>query len=354
MADLSDSPKTESPTPARRRESRRKGQVAFSSDLSNGLLLLSGAAILWFGGRDLGARLAVLVRNQLLGLSRADGGSAATIALAKEMLGEFLGTAGLVAAAVFLATLTVGFLQAGFHLTLEPLNVDWERVSFTKGWSRLLSVKSGVRGVMTLGKASIIALLIWWLFDIHLPDIAQSSVDSLLQAVSLGWSMLMKAAVVVGGVLTLLGVFDYGFQRWKHEQDLRMTRQEVKDEHKREEGDPHLRARIRKLQREIAQRQMFSDLPTATVVLTNPTHIAVAIRYDRSSSAAPTVVAKGGDHLAKRIVGIARDHGIPVIENRPLARTLFKAVEIGQEIPASLYQAVAEILARIYSLSASA
>ena len=157
--------------------------------------------------------------------------------------------------------------------------------------------------------------------------------------------------MAIGGVFLALGVGDYLFQRWKHEQDLRMTKQELKDEQKREEGDPLLRARLRRLQREVAQRHMMREVSNATVVLTNPTHLAVALRYDRSKPSAPVVIAKGSGYVAKRISAIARDHSIPVVENKPLARTLFKAVDVGQEIPAALYRAVAEILARIYALT---
>lgn len=354
MAEHSSGQKTELPTPARRREARREGQIAFSSDLSHGLMLLIGAAVVWFAGHWSGRRLIQTLRQQLSQLSRTSWGASETIELAKVTLGDFFATAGFIAAGVFLVTAATGLLQSGFHLTGKPLKPDWGRVSFTKGWSRLFSVKSGVRGLMTLGKVAMVSALVWWLFDLNLEEISRSGDRSLLHAVVIGWATVMKMALAVGGTFAFLGILDYGFQRWKHEQDLRMTRQEMKDEQKQEEGDPHLRARIRKLQREVAQRQMIQDVPSATVVLTNPTHLAVALRYDRSGSGAPLIVAKGADHLAKRIVSIARDHGIPVVENKPLARVIFQSVDVGQQIPASLYRAVAEILARIYALKSSA
>lgn len=353
MAENTDSPKTEAPTPRRRHESRRKGQVAFSADLSNGLALLTGSTILWFGGGVVGARLAESLRTHLLRIGRREWSAGHTTELAQSMLGEFLGTAGLLAGAMFLVALVNGFLQAGFHLSTDQLKIDWQKVSLTSGWSRLFSLKSAVRGGMTLGKAAVAVGLVWWLFQLNLDEITWSGSQSLLHSVSVAWSVTMKAAMAVGGVFLLLGIVDYAFQRWKHEQDLRMTRQEIKDEHKQEEGDPQLRARIRKLQREVSQRRMMSDVAESTLILTNPTHLAVAIRYDRSSMGAPLVVAKGADHVAQRIVSIARDHGIPIVEHKPLARTLFKAVDVGQQIPMSLYRAVAEILARIYGLRPS-
>jgi flagellar biosynthetic protein FlhB len=350
MAENTDSPRTEEPTTRRRQESRRKGQTAFSSDLSNGLSLLVASAILWWAGRMVGEQLLECLQLQLSQLSGEDWGIGETSALAQSTFRRFLSACGWLVGGLFAVTLALGFLQAGFHLTLDPLKLDWNRISVTKGWSKLFSMRAGVRGLMTVVKVAVIVGLVWWLFRVNLSDISLTTQQSLLQAISVGWSLIMKAAMAVGGGFAFLGILDYGFQRWRHEQDLRMTRQQVKDEHKQEEGDPQLKARIRKLQREIAQRQMMQDVPDATVVLTNPTHFAVAVRYDRVSNNAPEVVAKGADHVAKRIVSIARDHGIPVVENKPLARTLFKAVDVGQQIPISLYRAVAEILARIYGL----
>lgn len=351
MAEHNDAPRTEAPTPRHRQQSRRKGQVAFSSDLSNGLTLLVASAILWGAGRFVGKQLVASLKQQLSQLSMVDLGLGGTQALARSAFQHFFAGCGWLIGGFFLLTLALGFLQAGFHLSVEPLKLDWNRIAPTKGWSRLFSLRSGVRGVMTIVKVAVIAALVWWFFRNNLPAIAAAPRHSLDQATAIGWSVVMKSSMAVGGAFVFLGILDYGFQRWRHEQDLRMTRQQIKDEQKHDEGDPHLKARIRKLQREVAQRQMLSDVPSATVVLTNPTHIAVALRYDRSSSGAPALVAKGGDHLAKRIIRIARDHGIPVVENKPLARTLFKAVDVGKEIPASLYRAVAEILARIYSFS---
>ena len=157
----------------------------------------------------------------------------------------------------------------------------------------------------------------------------------------------MHVGIAVGVLLTLLGIADFLYQRWQHEQDLRMSREELKEERRQEEGDPHMRARIKKLQREMGTRMMH-DVPTADVVLTNPTHYAVALKYDRATMPAPVVVAKGADHRAFRIMEIARQHNVPVLERKPLARALYGAVEVGREIPPELYLAVAEILTYLY------
>ena len=160
--------------------------------------------------------------------------------------------------------------------------------------------------------------------------------------------------MAIAAAMVVIGLLDYLFQRWRHEQDLKMTRRELEEERKEEEGDPHMRARIRKLQREVGQRRMMQDVPNATVVITNPTHIAVAIQYERGLMSAPKVVAKGADLLAMQIRQIAERHDVPVLERKPLARALYLAVDVGEEIPAEFYHAIAEILAYIYRLSRAA
>jgi flagellar biosynthetic protein FlhB len=165
-----------------------------------------------------------------------------------------------------------------------------------------------------------------------------------------GWDLTLRLALSVAAALFLLGAADYGFQRFRFERALRMTRQEVKEELKREEGDPAVRARVRQVQREMARRRMMAAVPKASVVVTNPTHVAVALRYERGVTAAPRVVAKGEGFVAERIKELARRHGVPVVERRPLARALFKAVAIGQEIPRELFYVVAEVLAYVYRL----
>ena len=167
---------------------------------------------------------------------------------------------------------------------------------------------------------------------------------------SSAWRLLIRIALGLAGTLLVIGVADYVFQRWRFEQTLYMSRQEVKEELKREEGNPQVRARIRKLQRENAQRKMFHQVQHATVVVTNPTHLAVALQYEAGAMAAPKVVAKGADHIAKRIVMLRARHGVPVVERKPLAQALYKTVKLDQPIPFALYVVTAEIMAYVYQL----
>jgi flagellar biosynthetic protein FlhB len=184
----------------------------------------------------------------------------------------------------------------------------------------------------------------------RIPSALWQPQENLASSISGAWRIVLQLGLAVAATLVALGTIDYGWQRWQLEQSLRMSRPEVKEEMKREQGNPQVKLRVRKLQREAAQKRMLKDVARATVVITNPTHLAVALRYDRYTMAAPRVVAKGAGVVAERIVERARRHAVVVLERKPLAQALFKAVKVGQEIPVALYQAVAEVLAFVFKL----
>ncbi len=249
--------------------------------------------------------------------------------------------------------LIVGLVQSGMNWTLQPLVPDWERLSPARGWERLLSWRSFVRAGLAILKAAALGALVCWVLKARAGWIAVAGHGTLGQAAANGWNLTLMLALVLAAALVLIGLADYVFQRWRLEQDLRMTRRELVEEHREQDGDPHLRARIRQLQREVGQRRMIQDVPRATVVVTNPTHIAVALRYERGEMEAPKVIAKGKGLFARRIAAVAREHGVPVVERKLLARALYRAVPVGGEIPLELYQAMAEILAYVYRLRAA-
>ena len=230
------------------------------------------------------------------------------------------------------------------------MEAKFERLSPASGWEKIVSWDATVRGISVMLKVSaVIAVLVWYLADrAHL--LALLGKKTLALGVSAGWQLALESSLVVAGSFFVIGAADYLYQRLRHEHRLKMTREELKQENKETEGDPHVRARIRKLQREAAERKMIQDVPQATVVVTNPTHFAVALRYDRHTMTAPMVIAKGSDRFARRIADVARQHGIPVLERKPIARFLYRSVKIGQAIPPELYQAFAEILAYVYRL----
>jgi flagellar biosynthetic protein FlhB len=340
--------RTEAATPRRRQEARKKGQVAYSGDLSGAVLLLTCVSVLWLGGKLLGRLMLDVVGSELLRCWRPQGETLLVGNLAETVFTQGLYLAGAVMVAAAGSALLVGVMQAGVYWTTRPLAVDWGRLSPARGWSRLFSSRSAVRGGFAILKAALLASVAAWVLYARAGQISLAGHGTLGQAALIAWDLTMVLGMGLAAVMALLGLADYLFQRWRLEQELRMTRREVREELRQQEGDPQLRARIRKLQRETAQRQMLREVPQATVVLTNPTHFAVALRYERGQTEAPQVVAKGTGRLARRIAEIAGEHGVPVLQRKSLTRALYHTVEVGQEIPLEFYQALAEILAYVY------
>jgi flagellar biosynthetic protein FlhB len=352
MAEEFDDSKTEAPTLRRREEARQQGQVAVSSELMSGALLLTGVVVLWMMGPRMVGGLLNAVQQSLLLIQYTDMGPERV----REVMGALLGRAGqllsyLLGALVVLA-FGVGVLQVGFHFVPELLMPKWEKLSPAEGWSRLFSMAALVRGIVAVLKVTAVALLAVWVLRGRAGKIVTLGEGNLSYACAQTWDIAIRLALAIAAVLALIGVIDYAYQRFRFERSLRMSRQELKEELKREEGDPQMRGRIRKMQREAARRRMMQEVPKATVVITNPVRLAVALRYERGEMAAPRLVAKGAGVVAQRIVDLARESGVPVVERKATAQALFKAVQIGQDIPEALYLAVAEILAYIYRLRA--
>jgi flagellar biosynthetic protein FlhB len=344
--------RTEAPTPRRREEARRKGQVAQSTDLTTAALLLAGAGALWLFSGHLAETILYIFRAEL-SANHDEWTSQHTVTMVASMLGRLGAVVMPMIVLLFVTASGVTAGQVGPHVSFEPMGMDWSKLAITKGWSRLLSFRSAMRGLMLVLKASFTTLILLWLLRSQQDRLVIIGRQRLEQSLANTWNMSLLIAATAGGVLLALGLLDYWFQRWQHGRDLMMSRQEVRDEHKQEEGDPQVKARLRRLQRETVKNQMIQNVPDATVVLTNPTHYAVALRYDRESMEAPRVVAKGTDAFARRIVRVARENGVPVLERKPLARALYASVEVDQEIPPALYKAIAEILAHIYRMSRS-
>ena len=350
MAEELGQSRTEAPTQCRREEALSQGQVAISAEFSTGMLLLASAVTLWLVAQTLSNGLLETLRFNILSIRKVEFTPEAAQALfinlfarGGQMLGLFLGM-------LLVVGLAVSVLQVGFHLSPNRLLPNWEKLSPATGWGRILSAAGAMRGVMFLVKVAVAASLAYWVIKGRATQIAILSSCSLSATVAQAWGVAVRMALAISAALLVLGLADYVFQRWRHETSLMMTRQEMKEEVKREEGDPQIRARIRKLQREAARKRMYKDVPRATVVITNPTHLAIALRYERGVTTAPKVVAKGAGFVAQRIVTLARGHAVPVVERKPVARALYKAVKVGQEIPIALYVAVAEVLAYVYRL----
>ncbi|MEZ5989362.1 MAG: flagellar type III secretion system protein FlhB [Planctomycetota bacterium] len=241
-------------------------------------------------------------------------------------------------------------MQAGWQVSFKPLTPDLAKLNPLAGLQRIFSLKGLVRALVALAKFALLGLTLWFNVGDRLPllfDLQNMPVEVAVPVVAdLALDILWWIAVP----LLLIGIIDLLYQRWDHTRSLRMSKQEVKDESKNEEGDPEIRARIRRAQRELATRRMMDEVPKADVVVTNPTHYSVALRYERGAMAAPRVVAKGVDEVALRIREVAREHEVPIWEEPPLARSLYAACDLDDEIPAELYQAVATVLAQVLRL----
>jgi flagellar biosynthetic protein FlhB len=340
--------KTEQPTPRRQEQAREKGQLLSSADLTVGIKLLAASLVLWKLGPAVAEPLRDLFDEFITRSPEPTQQPAVLRAIASRIglaVAQALGTFLPIVASVVLAT---SLTQTGFNVSFQPLAPDVSRLSWTKGWDRLFSRRSQVRAGFSILKLGLLSGVAAWILANDLPN--QVRTTSLIVKSVAAWVLTMKLSVAMSLTLLAVGILDYLFQRSEHEADLRMTRQELKDDLRQTDGDPLMRARIRKLQRERSRTRMLAEVPQSTVIIRNPTHYAVALRYDRTRDAAPILLAKGQDFLALRIIEIAREHNIPIVERREMARAIFHHVEIGAEVPSQMFFAVAEVLNYVYKL----
>ncbi|MET0291896.1 MAG: flagellar biosynthesis protein FlhB [Steroidobacteraceae bacterium] len=342
--------KTEDATPKRLEEARERGQIPRSRDLTAAaVMLIAGLGLLGLG-EGLGSNLAEVLRSGLTvtapEMETADG---MIVALRQAAFGSLFATAP-VLGLTLLAALAAPLALGGWSFSTKALTPDFNRMNPISGFGRMFSLRGWVELVKSLGKFALVAgaatLVLW------------NNRDALLglagEPISLAISHAMKlsgtALLWLTGSLVVIAAIDVPFQLFQYKRDLKMTKEEVRREAKESEGSPEMKGRIRQMQRERAQRRMMQEVPTADVVIVNPTHYAVALRYDEKRNRAPVVVAKGLDHIALKIREVATENGVPLFEAPPLARALHKAVELDQEIPSQLYVAVAQILTYVFQL----
>ncbi len=350
MANESFQERTEPATQRRRHEARQEGKVARSQELNSAFVLLAGLGLLALAGPFMLERLSELVRRIL-------GASGQVELRADLLLGYFTGgvpylllTLAPIGAGILAIGLLVNLAQVGFVLSWKPLVPRLEVLDPARGFGRIFSRQGLVELAKSLFKVAAIGLVAWFTLRGEFNRLAgMSGVGDPLPVFGYAAGVALKLGLRVALVILLLAVFDYGFQRWDYEKGIMMTRKELEEESRQTEGDPLVRARVRAAQRDAARRRMMDAVKTADVVVTNPTHLAVALRYDRAKMSAPKVVAKGARLLAQRIRELAREHAVPIVEDPPLARLLYK-IEIGAEVPVGLFRAVAEVLAYVYRL----
>ncbi len=354
MAETRDSgqQKTEQPTPRRLQEARRKGQVAKSPDLT-GAVTLAALLLLFFVGLEW-----FIIRLQRLFLVYLQNFTSYSLTTENvsyfvlQSLTLFFAVILPVVAIAFFVTVLVNFAQVGFIFAPSVLAVKLERLNPVQGFKRIFSS----RGLFEFAKATLkiffVGILCFWVLYARVGDLLVLSVTSAGQGLYVLHNVLLTVAAAAAGAYLLIAVLDLVYQRYAHHKSLMMTRFEVRDEYRQTEGDPHLKSWIRKRQREISLNRIKDEVPRATVVVTNPTHLAVVLRYQEGEMDAPRVTAKGAGYLAERIKDLAAQHRVPVVENRELAQYLYRRVAVGESVPVAVYQAVAEILAMIYRLRA--
>ena len=356
FADGEGGEKTEPATQKKLEDARKEGKVAKSKDLTQGidllvLFLLIKVFISYMSDRFMG------LFHETLG-RMAEFMSVNQKAVSMQAFGTVLNNAILELFLIIWPFLVFGFVitfivtvyQVGWKVTAKPMEPKLSKFNPINGFKRIFSKDSLFELLKSIVKIGVIAYVAYSNVVEEANNLFVLYEISLNQAIALVGSIILEFGIEISVVFIGIGLVDYLYQKWKFGEDMKMTKQEVKDEYKNTEGDPQIKGRIRQKMREASQRRMMQDVPKADVVITNPTHFAVAIKYDAEVSRAPVVVAKGEDYLAQKIKEVAKENKVEIVENKPLARMLYHNVEIGAEIPPELYQAVAEVLAMVYHM----
>lgn len=351
MAEQTGQERTEDATPRRLQQARKKGQIANSRELNTLIMLMLSGATLWLIGPYAAQEMMQLIKGSLN--------------LTREQIFDPVAMPSLFKEAIFdaLAILTPFFvimviasvagpisLGGGMNFSTEAISFKWDKLDPVKGMKRIFAWRGLVELLKALFKFILIGSIAVAFLYSQIDDFLQLSDEPVKQGIAHTTEMMVTAYIVVASTMFLIAGLDVPFQLWDYKQQLKMTFQEVKDENKETEGNPEVRGRVRKMQREIAQQRMMADVPKADVIVTNPEHFSVALKYDQDSMEAPLVIAKGVDLIAFQIRNIAREHNVPIVTAPPLARALHYTTELNQPIPYSLYLAVAQVLAYVFQL----
>ncbi|MET0960518.1 MAG: flagellar biosynthesis protein FlhB [Psychrobacillus psychrotolerans] len=343
--------KTEKATPKKREDSRKKGQVLKSPDVTSAIVLLSVFVFLFFFAGFLRTEIfsffsVAFTDYMLIETLTID----TAIIIYKDMLLEMAMVLLPIMLVAVVAAIAANFFQFGLLFTTEPLKFDLKKIDPIKGLKRIFSIKAIIELLKSILKISFIGSVTTLILWMNLEQVLSLSFKTGWDTLStVGW-LTGTMGIAASCVLLLISILDFFYQKFDYEKNLKMSKQDIKDEHKNSDGDPIIKSRIRQRQREMAMRRMMQEIPTADVVITNPTHFAIALKYDDESMEAPTVVAKGADFVAQKIKLIAKENNVVMVENRPLARSMYDQVEVGQRIPDEFFKAVAEVLAYVYRI----
>ena len=342
--------RTESATPRRKERAREEGQVVKSREVVSSALFLGNLLFFSIAGTALYQHMVQMTKETLTHLADTEVSVSGVYVVLTDMLNHLAIMLVPLFLTLVVLALAVNLLQTGVLFTPKGLGIKASRINPWEGLKRMFSLQAVHELFKSLVKIGIVGYIGYTTIAadiVHVFPLSQQALEDILAFLGQG---MFRLGLHTSYAMVALAILDYGFQRWQYEKSLRMTAQEVKEERKESEGDPHVKARVRSIMREMARKRMMAEVPKADVVVTNPTHVAVALRYRRQEMPAPKVVAKGAGYIAERIRTVAREHNVPVIENRAVARSLYQTVELGDTIPEILYKAVAEILAYVYRL----
>jgi flagellar biosynthetic protein FlhB len=344
-----DQERTEEATPKKREKTREEGQVAKSRELASVAVLGASLLYFYFGASGLITRIMDMMKSHFI----RSGSTKLTIdniqPLAIDTIFQIFVILAPFLVLIIVASLAANLLQVGFMFSPKAIAPKFSKIDPLKGFQRMFSLRSLAELVKSILKIAVITLVAWLTVRSEiastLPLMDQEVGDILIYISRVSFRILSMTC----WVLVALAILDYAYQKWEHERSIKMSKQEVRDENKQTEGDPLIKGRIRRMQRENARKRMMAAVPKADVIITNPEHLAVALQYAPENMEAPVVIAKGANFLAAKIREIAQAHNVPIIENKPLAQVLYKMVEVDHAIPEAMYKAVAEILALVYS-----
>lgn len=343
--------KTEKATPKKREEERKKGQVAKSQDVNTSIILLFSFIVLFVAGsfmkNEMLDMLTFIFTEKIHETVTMD----STMVLLQEGLIYFARLVAPIMAISVVAAVAANLLQVGILFTSEPLKFDLKKINPIQGAKRIFSVRAIVELLKSLLKIAVIGTITFSVIWLYKDDMMQLAFKPIESAVAFFGQVTVIMGIATILALIFLAVLDYMYQKYDFEKKIRMSKQDIKDEHKNIEGDPFIKSKIKEKQQQMAMSRMMQEVPEADVVITNPTHFAIAIKYDESITSAPYVIAKGQDEIALKIKEIAKEHGIMMVEDKALARSMYDAVKIDEVIPEQFYQAIAEILAFVYQLN---
>jgi flagellar biosynthetic protein FlhB len=345
--------KTEDPSQQKIDDARKKGDVASSKELNSVLILAASFSVLIFST----IYMFELLEEYIRWLYTLDITKVYTETVAKLILEKSFVVAGKCILPVFGTSVVIGVLaqmgQIGILYSPEVLTLKFDRLNPIAGFKRIFSKKALVEVVKGIFKFSIVLAVTYFVIAANMNTFVGFLHTEAAEALTFGKMFALKLALSIIFGLSIVAIGDFVWEKYAYKEKLKMTKQQVKQEHKEQEGDPQIKQKIRQIQREMANKRMLADVPGADVIITNPTHISIVVKYDGETMVAPEIVGKGQEHLALRIREIAKEHDIPIVENVPLARALYKTVQVGEGVPRGLYKAVAEILAFVYKIKKS-